>query len=181
MTTENLRSGLALTHESWRNILVGDVLMFHDGKTLATVTSIRLGEGTFQTDAPGLESRYYHFSFWNFVGRPDDQGWMTYSGGLNPVPGQIVDWRMRSIHVRIEVPSEEVPWDRVSKFRIHRPASHASTVTYVSDSITSIPRNLVDFDRVSLLVTQPMRDAARRSGKSLNDWISNTIHEALRR
>lgn len=30
-----------------------------------------------------------------FIGRPDAEGWMTWSGGENPVPGQMVECRIR--------------------------------------------------------------------------------------
>ena len=31
----------------------------------------------------------------SFIGRPDADGWMPWSGGENPAPGQRVQWRTR--------------------------------------------------------------------------------------
>ena len=171
-----------LTEETAPRVQPGDVLRFHDGRLVASVTDIREWPLNFRTDAPGLEGRYYHFGYWTFVGRPDEDGWMRHRGGPNPVPGRLVDIILRDRPDPQEsdeesdfdgtMISDECDWshdggDRdIMFFRFHRP--------------TPLP-SLVDTDRVSLLVTQRMRDAARRSDKTLNDWISSIIHEASHR
>jgi hypothetical protein len=53
-------------------------------------------------------------SRFTFIGRPDADGWMLWSGGENPVPGQRVVLRLRSGITSGVLASEEAAWDRSS-------------------------------------------------------------------
>lgn len=45
------------------------------------------------------------------IGRPDADGWMPWSGGENPVPGQRVQWRTRNESDRVmSVSSNNLDW-----------------------------------------------------------------------
>lgn len=49
-----------------------------------------------------------------FIGRPDADGWMPWSGGENPVPGRRVVLRLRSGITSGVLASEEAAWGRSS-------------------------------------------------------------------
>lgn len=57
----------------------------------------------FEGGSPGINGAH-HFSF---VGRPDADGWMTWAGGENPVPGARVEWRNREGSAA-ECPADEL-------------------------------------------------------------------------
>lgn len=95
--------GIPLSAESVKLLKAGDVLRCVKGSdeapAIATgeiVTFIRpSGSGGVSncivTSAD--ETFGYRPGRFTFIGRPDAEGWMTWSGGENPVPGQMVNLR----------------------------------------------------------------------------------------
>ena len=68
---------------------------------------------------PVLVDDMYLTGPWSFIGRPDADGWMPWSGGENPVPGQRVDAEgSRFVGKLRDTQSDQVRWDRVARFRL---------------------------------------------------------------
>ncbi len=55
---------------------------------------------------------------WVFVGRPGPDGWISWSGGENPVPGQMVLTRTRRVTAPEPVKSEWIDWNIIIAFRL---------------------------------------------------------------
>lgn len=82
------------------------------GQIVGTLKGFADGWGCATVIAPnGAEfSRILHKGF-TFIGRPDESGWMPWSGGENPVPGQRVQWRTRNETDRVmSVLSNNLDW-----------------------------------------------------------------------
>lgn len=52
-----------------------------------------------------------------FIGRPDADGWMPWSGGENPVPGKWCEWFFEHTGPYAGLSSDTL-WDRVTRFRL---------------------------------------------------------------
>ncbi len=93
--------GVPLSAESVKLLKAGDVLRVAKGPLIGE-PSIRIPQGAlvvFEKTEQGLigvSGDFWGHQAFSFIGRPDAEGWMTWSGGENPVPGQMVDW-MNSI------------------------------------------------------------------------------------
>jgi len=84
-----------LTSESVKLLVKGDLV--GAGELIGILKGVADGWGCATIIAPnGAEfSRILHKGF-TFIGRPDAEGWMPWSGGENPVPGQRVERKERS-------------------------------------------------------------------------------------
>lgn len=113
-----------LTSESVNLLKAGDVLR-HEVWGVAAYKP--------QSD-PMLADDYYLVGPWTFIGRPDADGWIPHDGGPNPVPGCVVDYRMRDYDQGYEDDvarlSDALRWDHIPDpadiiaFRLAAPDMH---------------------------------------------------------
>lgn len=103
MTPTTPPPGQALTAETALLANRGDLLRA-DENCFGQNATIRAGGAiTFEKVEAG--AIYYCGDLWEpsrftFIGRPDTDGWIAWSGGDNPVPGQMVEVRARGGRVR---------------------------------------------------------------------------------
>lgn len=87
-----------LTSESVKLLVKGDLLRIDTGGALYRFLRTKASPSSLVIAEPiggGLEG-YYDRCRFAFIGRPDADGWMPWSGGENPVPGQKVEIRWRT-------------------------------------------------------------------------------------
>lgn len=83
------------------NLLVKGDLLRVICDTLIGEPSLRIPKGTvveFEASEQGLvdvQGDFWGHHAFAFIGRPDADGWMTWSGGENPVPGQVAETKHR--------------------------------------------------------------------------------------
>ena len=85
---------------------VGDVVAVLDTVPVSST------EDWVRIEVDGFPVEQYPHRF-TFIGRPGADGWIEWTGGENPVPGQRVDVRFRDgddFHGR-EVPSNDCNWE----------------------------------------------------------------------
>ena len=93
-----------LSAEDVKLLVKGDLLRVIDphpgchktGDIISVVGTLAVSptEDWVQVAVDGVTVEQYPSRF-AFIGRPDADGWMPWSGGENPVPGQRVEYRMR--------------------------------------------------------------------------------------
>ena len=88
-----------LSGESVKLLVKGDLLRVVSDEVMpagsvVTFTELDFDETELRFDeGDGLSWFYDRFAF---IGRPDESGWMPWSGGENPVPGTMVERKERS-------------------------------------------------------------------------------------
>lgn len=65
----------------------------------------------------GMDIQDYRLPHTVFIGRPDESGWMPWSGGENPVPGKWCEWFFAHTGPYAGLSSDTL-WDRVTRFRL---------------------------------------------------------------
>lgn len=97
-----------LTSESVKLLVKGDLLRRIDGRISIHGLEYESGlSGTYLDGTTHANSPWSHFAF---IGRPDADGWMPWSGGENPVPGQRVDLVVTDDVIE-NVLSDDWDWD----------------------------------------------------------------------
>lgn len=96
-----------LDSESAKLLVKGDLLLCAD-RIIRSVEQVDAERGVLWfTDGEACGP-----SVCAFIGRPDESGWMPWSGGENPVPGQRVEVRFEGGIVSEVLDSECFGWDR---------------------------------------------------------------------
>lgn len=94
MTTQDKPAVGPLSAEDVPLLVKGDLLWFGPGETMAIF--VRLYEGVIVWQPRPLHmDRHNKPGAFHFIGRPDADGWISWSGGENPVPGQMVEVKIR--------------------------------------------------------------------------------------
>lgn len=110
-----------LDRESVKLLVKGDLLRV-TCKTLIGEPSLRIPKGTaveFEVSEHGLvgvQGDFWSHSVFVFIGRPDADGWMPWSGGESPVPGRIVEAKLRDGPVVEPRLSDDLTWQHGAGF-----------------------------------------------------------------
>lgn len=117
-STEGLRAGDVL-RVIWAD-KHGGMMGWANGDIATVIESYGPGKdaggeaGAILANRQGERGYQFHADRFAFVGRPDADGWMTWAGGENPVPGAVVDVRFRDLEVVPALKSNKWTWSHVS-------------------------------------------------------------------
>jgi|GEM_PF-3770797 len=76
---------------SAEGLMRGDVLRVKVGREgSGEIKRVRALDGPRHVWEDGDDERSYHFDCYDFIGRPDADGWLPWSGGANPVGSAVV-------------------------------------------------------------------------------------------
>lgn len=107
--------GVPLSAES--DVQAGDVLSCSEGVGVVQIATadyitIYINDAAYSR----VPSRF------TFIGRPDAEGWMTWSGGANPVPGMVVSAKTARGYHLVDHKSDRLHWQHIIAFRLTTPS-----------------------------------------------------------
>ena len=111
-------SGRPLTAEDVALLRKGDILRVASSGDLIGANGLRVAPGTLvkfedvSHGCVGILGDHWSRDNFTFIGRLDSEGWIAWSGGENPVPGQMVECRLKGPGIPDLAPiaSEHMDW-----------------------------------------------------------------------
>lgn len=142
--TQSLQPGSILDGESVKLLKAGDVLMLR-GNPVQFLKRGRMARAAILCSGDPNYAPPEHFTF---IGRPDADGWIAWTGGENPVPGCRVDVRFAPDNWCADMPSDNLRWEwrgsvafDISAFRLATPSAE-SAVSEISGQLNTSPERV---------------------------------------